>query len=197
MNLKLLVIPVIASLSLSFAHAQSGQGGQGGMQGGSQGSMQAQGTQTSNLTQEEVAEILKTANDAEIDMAQAAKRRAENKEVKEFAKHMEEQHKENNKEAKKVTKKADIDMKNNDTAKSLKKDSKDRLAELKKKKGADFDKAYIESQVQMHEMVLRDLNEKFIPAAQNPEFKAFLETTKSHVQEHLSKAQQIQQTLNQ
>lgn len=194
MNLKLLVIPAIAAFSFSFANAQSGQGG---MQGGSQGSMQAQGTQTSNLTQEEVAEILKTANDAEIDMAQAAKRRAENKEVKEFAKHMEEQHKENNKEAKKVTKKADIDMKNNDTAKSLKKDSKEKLAELKKKKGADFDRAYIENQVQMHEMVLRDLNEKFIPAAQNPEFKAFLETTKTHVQEHLSKAQQIQQTLNQ
>ncbi|UOF00926.1 DUF4142 domain-containing protein [Bdellovibrio reynosensis] len=190
MNFKLLVIPVIASLSVSFAHAQSGQGG---------GSMQApSATQTTtNLTQEEVAEILKTANDAEIDMAQAAKRRAENKEVKDFAKHMEEQHKENNKEAKKITKKADIDMKNNDTAKSLKKDAKDKLADLKKKKGADFDKAYIENQIAMHEMVLRDLNEKFIPAVQNPEFKAFLETTKSHVQEHLSKAQQIQQSLNQ
>ena len=69
------------------------------------------------------------------------------------------------------------------------------MSELKKKKGSDFDKAYIENQVMMHQQVLNDLESKYIPATQNSDFKAFLETTKAHVQEHLTKAQQIQSTL--
>lgn len=186
MIMKLLIIPLAAISFAITSHAQSG--------GGSMPGTTAE-TTTTAISQGEAAEILKTANEAEIDLAQAAKHRAENKEVKEFAKSMEDMHKESNKEAKKIFKKADIDTKNNEMAKSMKKDAKEKLADLKKKKGNDFDKAYIENQIAMHEQVLKDLNEKLIPAAQNPEFKAFLETTKAHVEEHLSKAQQIQQSI--
>lgn len=148
-----------------------------------------------NLSDQEIGEILKTVNEVEIDAAKAAKSRASNPEVKQFAKDMETAHEDNNKEAKTVFKKADIDPKRNDVAKTLKKDAKDKLSELKKKKGAEFDKAYIDNQITMHQQVLNDLDQKFIPAAKNPEFKTFLETTRAHVQEHLSKAQQIQSTI--
>ncbi len=150
---------------------------------------------TTDMSDKEIAEIMKTANDAEIDAAKAARSRADNKEVKDFAKHMIDEHEKNNKEAKQVLKKADISPKSNEMAKTLKKDSKEKLSELKKMKGAEFDKAYIDEQVAMHQQLLNDLEQKYIPAAQNPELKAFLEKTKTHVQEHLSKAQQIQQTI--
>ena len=171
MNLRLLAIPLMAAFLFSgVARAE-------------------------NMSDQEIGEIMKTVNDAEVDAAKAAKSRAENAEVKQFAKDMISAHEGNNKEAKKVFKKADIDPKSNDFAKNIKKDSKEKLADLKKKKGSDFDRAYIESQIMMHQQVITDLETKYIPAVQNADFKAFLETTKSHVQEHLAKAQSIQSSL--
>lgn len=152
-------------------------------------------THAQTLSDQEIGEILKTVNDAEIDAAKAAKSRAENADVKQFASHMVDEHENNNKEAKNVFKKTDMKPKNNDIAKNLKKDAKNQLSELKKKKGTDFDKAYIQNQITMHERVANDLETKYIPAAQNAEFKAFLENTKTHVQNHLEKAKQIQSTL--
>lgn len=171
-SLKLVALPLVLSAFMfgGFAHAK-------------------------NLSDQEIGEILKTVNDAEIDAAKAAKSRASSAEVKTFAKDMISSHEDNNKEAKKVLKKADIDPKSNDIAKNLKKDAKDKLSEIKKKKGSDFDKAYIENQISMHQQVINDLEQKYIPATQNSDFRAFLETTKTHVQEHLSKAQQIQSTM--
>lgn len=147
------------------------------------------------LSDSEIAEIMKTANEAEIDAGKMAKSRASNSEVKDFAHHMVSEHESNMKDGKKVVKKEKIKMEKSETAKDLKKSAKDQMAELKKKKGSDFDKAYIDNQVAMHQQLLNDLDSKFIPQASNAEFKSFLETTRQHVQEHLSKAQQIQSSM--
>lgn len=152
-------------------------------------------THAQTLSDQEIAEILKTVNDSEIDAAKAAKSRADHADVKQFARDMESAHEQNNKEAKNVFKKADMKPKNNDIAKNFKKDAKNQLSELKKKKGNDFDRAYLENQIAMHERVLSDLEGKYIPAAQNTDFKAFLENTKTHVQNHLDKAKQLQSAL--
>ncbi|QDK37267.1 DUF4142 domain-containing protein [Bdellovibrio sp. NC01] len=147
------------------------------------------------LSDSEIAEIMKTANQAEIDAGKMAKSKASNSEVKDFAKHMVSAHESNMKDGKKVAKKEKIKPENNDTAKDLKKSAKDQMAELKTKKGSEFDKAYIDNQVAMHQQLLNDLDSKFIPQASNAEFKSFLEETRTHVQEHLSKAQQIQSSM--
>jgi putative membrane protein len=145
--------------------------------------------------QNQVAKIMKTANDMEIKAAKVAKSKAQNAEVKAFAEEMIKAHEENNKEAKKITKTNDINPKSSDGSKSLEKEAESKVSDMKKMKGLDFDKAYIDSQVNMHEQLLTDLDTKFIPAATNVNFKTFLETTKSHVQEHLAKAKTIQATL--
>ncbi|WP_413288470.1 DUF4142 domain-containing protein [Bdellovibrio sp. HCB337] len=155
----------------------------------------AQAPQTPTLTDAHIVEIMKVANEGEADLGKAAKSRAENKDVKDFAKMMVDQHKKSEKEVKNVAKKANVKAADNATADSLKKDIDTQEDTLKKLKGAEFDKAYIQQQISMHEQLLKDLNDKYIPAAQSAELKAYLETTKTHVQEHLSKAQQIQSTL--
>lgn len=50
-------------------------------------------TQAQALTDHQIAGILEEANDTEIDAAKLAKDDAKNKEVKEFAKHMIDEHK--------------------------------------------------------------------------------------------------------
>ncbi|MFS4461024.1 DUF4142 domain-containing protein [Bdellovibrio sp. HCB2-146] len=147
------------------------------------------------LADQEIAEIMMTANDAEIDAAKLAKSRASSSAVKDFAEHMINEHTNNMKQGKKITKDEKIKAKSNEEAKNLKATAKDQLAELKKKKGADFDRAYIGTQVAMHQQLLTDLETKLIPQAQNPQFKNFLNETKTHVEQHLSKAKEIQSSM--
>lgn len=147
------------------------------------------------LSDGEIAEIMMTANKAEIDAAKVAKSKASDGSVKDFAHHMIDEHESNQKDGKKITKDEKIKSKSNDEAKNLKKNAKDDLADLKKKKGLDFDRAYIDGQVNMHQQLLSDLDEKLIPQAQNPQFKTFLTETRTHVEQHLAKAKEIQATL--
>ncbi len=147
------------------------------------------------LNDHQIAGILEEANEAEIDAAKLAKDDAKNKEVKEFAKHMIEEHKKNMKETDKVAKKNDIDDEDSEMSKAIKEDGKNKRAVLKKQKDLAFDKMYMEQQVTMHQQLLNDLDQKFIPAAQKPEFKAHLQATREHVSKHLQMAKDLQAKL--
>ncbi|MGZ3742487.1 MAG: DUF4142 domain-containing protein [Pseudobdellovibrionaceae bacterium] len=147
------------------------------------------------LTDGQIIHIMKTANEEEADLGKMAHSRADNKYVKDFAKMMADTHKQSEKDVKDVASKTKIKAVENDISKNLESDTKAKEKDLKKLKGAEFDKAYIDQQITMHQQLLDDLNSKYIPAAQSQELKAYLETTKTHVQQHLSKAQEIQTSL--
>jgi len=149
------------------------------------------------LTDAKIVEIMKVANEGEVDLAKTAKSKAENKDVKEFAKKMIDEHKKNEKEVKEAAKKAKVKHEDSAQSKDIEKTAKAKRDELKKLKGKEFDKAYIDQQISMHQQLLDDLNTKLIPAAQSPDVKSYLEATKTHVQEHLSRAQAIQTSLSQ
>jgi putative membrane protein len=105
------------------------------------------------------------------------------------------EHKMNNKDMKKAVKAANIDPEKSEMSKALKEDAKDKKKLLKKQKNMAFDKMYMEQQVTMHTQLLNDLDSKFIPAAQKPEFKAHLQATREHVSKHLEEAKAIQAKL--
>jgi putative membrane protein len=77
----------------------------------------------------------------------------------------------------------------------IKAQAKSKMTNLKSKSGADFDRAYLDSQVMMHQQVATDLQSRLIPAAKNSEFKSFLQETLSHVQSHLTEAQKLQSSI--
>lgn len=163
-----------------------------GLMVGGASSAQAQET----MTDAKIVEVMKVANEGEVDLAKMAKSRAEHKDVKDFAKKMIDEHKKSEKEAKDVAKKAKVKAEESTASKDLKNVAKTKEKDLKNFKGKEFDKAYIDQQISMHQQLLDDLNQKLIPAAQSPELKTYLEATKAHVQEHLSRAQEIQTTLS-
>lgn len=142
-----------------------------------------------------VATILRTANDLEIDAAQMAKKKASNEQVKAFAQTMIDGHKENNKETATLVKKLNIKTEPTEEAATLKKDEAAKMKSWKNVSGAEFDKAYIANQIEMHKSLISKLDSDFIPNARNAEFKAHLEKTRNHVQEHLTKAEEIQTSL--
>ena len=147
------------------------------------------------LTEAHVTQIMKVANEGEIDAGKLAKKRANNDQVKAFAKKMVDEHEKNEKEVKQVAKKADIGMDNNDAAKQLKEHVKTTIKDLKDKKDAEFDRAYIASQVDMHQSLLNQIENQLLAAAKTPALKEYLTKTRDHVKMHLDEAKSIQTAL--
>ena len=144
-----------------------------------------------SLSDGESAEVLVTLNEGEIDIGQLAKRKATNKQVKDYAKMMVDQHKQNEKDTKRVARKQDLDFKKTDMSKSLEAQAEDSEKTLKKTAKDDFDRAYMDQQVTMHEKAL-DTVESLIQSAQNAAYKAHLEKTRDAITVHLAHAKEVQ-----
>lgn len=143
----------------------------------------------------EIAHIVTTANELEIQASKLGQQKARKPEVKEFARHMVHAHTQNNKQAKSLAKEEKIKPAKNPTSEALKTDAEAKLAMLKDASGAEFDRAFMDAQVAMHQRVLAMLDEKLIPNAKNADLKEKLNTTRSEVAEHLEQAREIQRTL--
>ncbi len=146
------------------------------------------------LSDGEGAEVMVTLNEGEIDLGQLAKRKASNKQVKDYAKMMVDQHKKNEKDTKKLARKQDLDFKKTDMSKSLEAEAEDMEKTLKKTAKEDFDRAYMDQQVGMHEKALDTVN-TLISGAQNAAYKAHLEKTRDAITVHLAHAKEIKSVI--
>jgi putative membrane protein len=146
-------------------------------------------------TDAQIAHIVVTANQVDIDAGKLAEARGHSKEVKAFGKRMVTDHTGVNKQATALAKKLGVKPEDNPTSASLKKEGQDNLKHLKTLKGAAFDKAYIDHEVAYHEQVIDALDKTLIPNVKNAELKALLEKTRPAFVAHLDHAKQIQAKL--
>ena len=109
--------------------------------------------QAAKPTDPQIAHIAYTAGVIDINAAKQALTKASNKEVKAFAQDMVRDHEAVNKQALDLVKKLKVTPEDNDTSKTLSKQAADKLAELAKLKGADYDKAYVANEVAYHKAV--------------------------------------------
>src|SRR5215218_8396955 len=98
----------------------------------------------------QIAHIVVTANQIDVDAGKVAKSRSKNKEVQGFAQQMITDHTAVNKQAGDLAKKLGVKPEDNDTSKSLKKAAADTGKKLKGLNGAEFDKAYVDNEVAFH-----------------------------------------------
>ncbi len=113
----------------------------------------------------QIAAIVVTANQVDIDAGKLAESMGSSAEVKTFGKDMVRDHTGVNKSA------VDLGHQNTqghtgrqcDSAMSLKKGGMDNVDSLKTMKGKAFDKAYIDHQVAYHEQVLEAMDKTLIP----------------------------------
>jgi putative membrane protein len=146
-------------------------------------------------TDPQIAAIVVAANQVDIDAAKLAKSRTKNKEVKSFAETMIRDHSSVNKQATALCKKLKVTPEENATSKSLTDGGKQNVDDLKKLKGAEFDKAYVDHEVAYHQQVLDAINNTLIPNAKNAELKALLEKVAPVIQAHLDHAKKMQADL--
>lgn len=149
----------------------------------------------SGPTDPQIAAIVVTANQVDIDAGKLATSRASSRDVRQFAQQMITDHTSVNKSATDLVKKLNVKPEPNPTSESLKKGGDENMASLKKLKGAEFDKAYVNHEVEYHQTVLDAVDKTLIPSAQNADLKALLVKVRPTFAAHLDHAKQLQSQL--
>ena len=147
------------------------------------------------LTDAQIAHIAITANSLDSAAGEFAKANAKNAEVKEFAQAMTKEHGEVNKKANALATKLALVPEDNEGSRALQADADQSRTTLIGKSGADFDRAYIDHEVQVHQSVLDQLDQKLIPGTQNAELKSLLQSVRPMIAGHLDRAKRIQTTI--
>ena len=155
------------------------------------------GVSAQSVNDAQIASIVVTANQVDIDAGQLAASRATSDEVKAFARLMVTDHTGVNKAATDLAAKLKVTPQDNPTSQSLKADGDKSLAHLKTLKGAAFDKAYIDREVAYHQQVVDALDSTLIPGATNEELKALLVKVRPAFIAHLEHAKRLQASTTQ
>jgi putative membrane protein len=143
----------------------------------------------------EIAHIVVTANQVDIDAGTLAASMASDPQVMSFGKMMASDHTGVNKQAAALAGKLGVTPADNATSKSLKAGGDKNLAHLKTLKGGAFDRAYIANEVAYHQAVLQAVDKTLIPSAQNAELKALIEKVRPAFVAHLELAKKMQASL--
>ena len=144
------------------------------------------------VTDAQIASIVVTANQVDIDAGKVAKSMASHADVKKFADQMITDHTGVNKSAVDLVTKLKVTPEDNPTSQSIKAGGDKNVANLKTLKGAEFDKAYIDHEVVYHQQVLDAVDKTLIPSASNEELKALLVRVRPAFVAHLEHAKHIQ-----
>ena len=143
----------------------------------------------------QIAAIVVTANQVDIDAGKLAQAQSKSREVKAFGKQMVTDHTGVNKSATDLVTRLKVKPEDNPTAQSLKKGGQDNVAHLRTLQGAAFDKAYVDHEVEYHQAVIDAMDKTLIPSASNADLKALLIKVRPAFVAHLDHAKHLQASL--
>ena len=150
---------------------------------------------TATVTDPQIAAIVVAANAVDSTAGELAKTKGTSQEVKDFGNMMVTDHSGVNQQAVALVTRLGVTPEQNPTSQSLTQGGEQNVQQLQGLSGAEFDRAYIDNEVQYHQTVLDAIDQTLIPSAQNAELKSLLQTVRPAVQAHLDRARQIQGSL--
>ena len=156
----------------------------------------AAGVSAQSVTDAQIAAIVVTANQVDIDAGKLAGFMAAEPEVKTFGQQMVADHMGVNNQATTLVTKLKVTPEENPTSQSLKSGGDKNIANLNGLTGAAFDKAYIDHEVTYHQAVINAIDKTLIPSAKNAELKALLVKVRPAFVAHLEHAKMIQSSLS-
>jgi putative membrane protein len=148
------------------------------------------------ISDAQIAAIVVTANQVDIDAGQLAVARSTNDKVKAFAQLMVTDHTGVNKAATELVTRLKVTPQASPTSEALKAGGDKNLAHLKTLKGAEFDRAYINHEYAYHQQVIDALDKTLIPGASNAELKALLVKVRPAFVAHRDHAKSLQSMMS-
>ncbi len=148
------------------------------------------------VSDSDIGSIMLTANQGEIDQGNAALARASSADVRSFAQMMVDDHTNALNDTNNLLSRRGITPSaTNDLSATLKSGSQQTISALNTYSGTAFDRQYIDSQVNLHQWLLSELDGSLIPSAHDRRLHDLLQAQRTTVAMHLDRARQLQQTL--
>ena len=136
------------------------------------------------------------SNGAEVQTGQIAEQKGTSDEVRDFAKMIVKDHQDMQKEADELATKANLVPAPPAQAEQKRAAGDQMVQQLNSTaKGAEFDRAYVEGQVQAHQQTLTELQQLQTQVTDNADVKALIDKAIPKVQAHLDKATQVHSQL--
>ena len=151
--------------------------------------------QLAKLDDGKISAILQSADEAEVTAGRYAESHATNKDVQQFAKQMATAHAQNADVDKKVASAKNVSSNPNEKSKSITDQANTSLEHLKTLKGAEFDRAYVEDQINMHRQIMLMMDRELIPNVKSAALKTQLKSTRDKVASHLKEAEGLKARL--
>ena len=149
----------------------------------------------SGWTDANVVDVITVANQGEVDYSQIGVDKATNPAVKQYAQLMVKDHGTMLDGVKALASRLNVVPASNDKANSLKEENTKDINDLNAKTGKDFDKEFMEEQVDMHQETL-DLLGDLDGRTTNADLKAAIAEAKPKVQAHLDQAKALKDKLD-
>lgn len=144
------------------------------------------------LSEAQMAKVSDLVNNAEVEQAKLAQKKAKTPAVKAFADKMVKHHGEALRQQAKLVKKLGLTPADSATATALKADGVKALEALKSADAAAFESVYVKSQVDGHQKALDLLDTQLLPNAKTPEVAEALRQARAAVEQHLNEARALQ-----
>lgn len=142
------------------------------------------------MTDANILAAVSASNAAEIAAGEMARDKARNADVKAFARMMVTEHQAMQKQGDSIGMAANLQPQPAANADSIQRAATATSDSLKAMTGADFDRAYMASQVRDHQNTLTAL-QQFAGAAQNAQLRQMLQAAMPKVQQHLDRATEL------
>jgi len=143
------------------------------------------------ITDAEILGVLSTVNRGEVKAAELAQERSSTPAVDEFAQQVIAAHSQAQEKVLAVTA---LEPSTSGLSRSLEEQGTAEMAKLQGLAGAEFDRAYADSQARMQQQVLETIDSTLMPQSQSDEVRAVLEALRPQVADHLARAQQLEST---
>jgi putative membrane protein len=148
-----------------------------------------------SLNDAQILQVTHTANEGEIAQAKDALAKTKDPRVKTLATMMLKDHSAADAEGIKVGHAASLTPAVSAESMLLESAAKTATSENDTKSGADFDKAYVDTQVKEHRAVLDILDQKLIPVASNADVRGYLAEVRPKIAMHLQHAKDLQKAM--
>lgn len=148
-----------------------------------------------DLTDGEILQVLRTLNEGEIAQAQLAVEQSDNQQLQNAAERIIKDHQRNNQRIESMTQ-AGLQLEDSPLSRGLKLQTQQIKEQLSDLTGSEFDCAYLEKQIEQHQLALDTVRSELLPDAEDSQIQELLSATAPALEHHLEAAQETRQTMS-
>lgn len=147
------------------------------------------------LTDANIASIMISADQAEIERGRMAVSTSQNATVRQYAQQMVDDHTRMMQQTQTLATGRRITPTPDETTRQIETSTTETIQSLRDRNGEDFDRQYIATEISNHQWLLDAIDNSLLPGAQDRDLRAELTAQRATVMNHLRRAQEIQASI--